>query len=259
MAIDYVDYVDPDTGVSERKIESAREFGKKAIAEAAKHVILHPEAFRSMPFQTPEICMAATEQNFEAFEHVIDQTQAVCILAMERDERVYSYIRDGKIRDAVREIHPPFTGRIPAKKNPDEFSMKFVAEAVKRLTLDPKLIFYLPFETPETRMAAVMQDGSLICIMDEKAQTPSLRAAAVHQTWEGLEGVAAQSPEIIGLALETDIRAVAGIRNQETRERFIFHFFDEKGLTVPEEIEKPVLEVLNREARKAAAPGGPHA
>ncbi len=53
--------------------------------------------------QTPEICLAAVQQNGEVLEFVREQTIEICMAAVQQNPNAIKYIRDLEIKKKVEE------------------------------------------------------------------------------------------------------------------------------------------------------------
>ena len=60
---------------------------------AAEIIAINPDALRFVKAQTPELCLAAVNQNGCALEYVNEQTPELCLMAVSQNGRALQYVK----------------------------------------------------------------------------------------------------------------------------------------------------------------------
>jgi hypothetical protein len=140
-------------------------------------------AMRYVKNQTPELCLAAVQQNGLALQHVKNQTPKLCMVAVQKNGWSLRYVQN---------------------QTPE---ICLVAVQQNGLTLK-----YVTIQTPELCLAAVREYG--YALQHVKNQTPELCLAAVQQSGYALQYVQNQTPEICIAAVQQNGLALAYVETQ---------------------------------------------
>ena len=114
-----------------------------------KFILTSPVAIED--YLTPEICLAAVQQDGMALEYVKEQTPEICLAAVQKNEWALEYVKDQTPEICLAAVQQ------------NGFVLKYVKE-----------------QTPEICLAAVKQTGDALGYVKE--QTSELCLAAVKQT-----------------------------------------------------------------------------
>jgi hypothetical protein len=136
--------------------------------------------------QTPELCIAAVQQDGLALEYVKEQTPELCLAAVQQNGC------------ALRHV--------------DEQTPELCLAAVQQ---DGCALEYVKKRTPELCMAAVQQNGHALKFV--KKQTPELCLTAVQQNGWALHYVKKQSPELCIAAVRQNSRALEYVKYPKIR------------------------------------------
>jgi len=177
--------------------------------------------------QTPEICLAAVQQNGSALMHVKEQTPEICVAAVQQYIDVFFCVReqtpeiclaavqqDGWMLEFVKEQTPEICLAAVRQKG---MSLKCVKEQTPEICLaavqqNGWVLKFVEKQTPELCLAAVQQRGWTL--ENVKEQTPEICLAAVLQNGLALEYVKEQTPEICILAVLQNSRALRYVKEQ---------------------------------------------
>lgn len=142
--------------------------------------------------QTPEICLAAVEQNVNALRFVNLQTPEICLSAVKRDGYALCYV----------------------KKQTPQLCLAAVEQ-------NGCALGFVDIQTPEICLAAVRQNGNALRYVGE--QNPQICLAAVEQDGNALEYVTLQTSEICFTAINQNPDALKYVKlncRQKTVSKF---------------------------------------
>lgn len=212
----------------QNSINDFNSFKQAFINETVRRVAEHPDLLKYVLVQTPEICLAAVEENGLALQYVDKPTADICNAAVKQTAEAMKFVPDeflasarafimtseDRERQAVKERTEGYLARIRGG-----MGLQFVPEDARTpeicLAAVQEFGFALELvkdQTPEICLAAVKNDERVLHLVKE--QTPEICLAAVQKNGHALEYVREQTPEICMAAVQQNGLALTSVRKQ---------------------------------------------
>jgi len=144
--------------------------------------------------QTPELCLAAVQQNGDALSYVKDQSPEICLAAVQQNGLALEYVKHQTPELCLAAVQQNGLALEYVKDQSPEICLAAVQQnglAVQE---------YVKHQTPELCLAAVQQNG--LALVYVKHQTPELCLVAVQQNGLALEHVNFQTSKLCSAAVQ---------------------------------------------------------
>jgi hypothetical protein len=156
--------------------------------------------------RTPELYLAAVQNNADALQFISDQTLEICMAA----------VQNGGC--AVRFVEKSLLVKFPeicvAAVKQNSYAVRYIDEPyqteelrIMAVSMNPRLLFELKPKTHELRMAAVTKDGMILKDIPGDRQTQKICIAAVKQNHNALQYVFHKTQAITKAAQQSKLEA----------------------------------------------------